>query len=193
MHIREATRADARDLAYLINLAGEGLPEHLWRGMAEGGETPLEVGTQRVRREEGGFSYRHARVCTHKGRLVGMMVSFAQPDPYPLEAIDEVPAEVQPLVRLEAQAPGSWYINAIATYESARGKGIANLLMSQAEALAIAAGCLELSLIVASANTRARRFYHQRGFHDVASLPVVSYPGGHGGDWVLMTRRLDEG
>ncbi|WP_458527009.1 N-acetyltransferase family protein [Onishia taeanensis] len=192
MYIREATRADARDLAYLINLAGEGLPEQLWQTMAGGDETPLEVGAQRARREEGDFSYRHARVCAHKGRLVGMMVSYPQPAPFPLEDLDDVPVAVQPLVHLEARAPGSWYINALATYEGARGKGVASLLMTQAEALAIAAGCPELSLIVASTNGRARRFFQQRGLHDAASLPMGDAPGAHHGDWVLMTRRLGE-
>lgn len=192
MNVREARKADAQDLAYLINLAGEGLPAYLWGGMAEGDETPMEVGARRAAREEGSFSYRQARVCIHRGQLVGMLLDYRLPDPYPLDDLDECPSVVRPLLRLEAQVPGSWYINALATREAARGKGVASLLMAQAEASAIAAGCEMLSLIVASENRTARTLYAHRGFGDVASLPMVPCPvGRHGGDWVLMTRPLE--
>ncbi|WP_416138024.1 GNAT family N-acetyltransferase [Halomonas sp. HK25] len=194
MRLRDAVRADARDLAYLINLAGEGLPEYLWGLMAEGGESPLEVGMQRAARQEGGFSYRHARVCIDRGRLVGMILAYRLPDSGALEDLDDCPAMVEPLMRLEARVPGSWYINAIATLPEARRKGIGRLLMAQAEASAIAAGCDAMSLIVASENATALTFYGHLGFHEVATLPLVPWPGcPHGGDWVLMARRLEGG
>lgn len=194
MRLRDAVRADARDLAYLINLAGEGLPEYLWGLMAEGGESALEVGMQRAARQEGGFSYRHARVCIDRGRLVGMILAYRLPGAGAPEEPGEGPAVVEPLMRLEARVPGSWYINAIATLPAARRKGIGRLLMAQAEASAIAAGCDEMSLIVASENATARTFYRRLGFREVASLPVVPWPGcGHGGDWLLMARRLEGG
>ncbi|MDI5922338.1 GNAT family N-acetyltransferase [Halomonas sp. LR5S13] len=194
MRLRDAVRADARDLAYLINLAGEGLPEYLWGLMAEGGESPLEVGMQRAARQEGGFSYRHARVCIDRGRLVGMILAYRLPEAIDPEDLEECPAVVEPLLRLEARVPGSWYINAIATLPAARRKGIGRLLMAQAEASAIAAGCDQMSLIVAAENAVARSFYQRLGFLDAASLPLVPWPGcAQGGDWVLMTRRLESG
>ncbi|TLF53020.1 GNAT family N-acetyltransferase [Halomonas urmiana] len=192
MRLRDATRADARDLAYLINLAGEGLPETLWGQMAEGDATPLEVGAERAGREEGGFSYHHARVCIERGRIVGMIIAYRLPDSYDLEGLDEAPATVQPLLRLEAQVPGSWYINGIATLPAARRKGVGRLLMAQAEASAIGAGCHELSLIVAEENHTACAIYHRLGFREIASLPLVPWPGcPHGGRWLLMTRLLE--
>ncbi|WP_253939494.1 GNAT family N-acetyltransferase [Halomonas sp. THAF5a] len=192
MRLRDATRADARDLAHLINLAGEGLPEYLWGQMAQGGAAALAIGAQRAGREEGGFSYRHARVCIARGRVVGMILAYRLPDDGGLEALDDAPAPVQPLLRLEALVPGSWYINGIATLPAARRKGVGRLLMAQAEASAIAAGCQELSLIVAEENRRAGAFYHRLGFRELASLPLVPWPGcPHGGRWRLMTRRLE--
>lgn len=194
MQIRQAVKANARELAYLINLAGEGLPEYLWRQMAKGQETPLDVGEQRMRRETGGFSYRHARICFHRGRVMGMILDYRLPDPYPLDDLHDSPNVVQPRLRLESRVPGSWYIHALATYETARGKGAASLLMSQAEASAIAEGCDRLSLIVASENRVARVFYERRGFREADALPVVPWPGCRiGEEWVLMLRRLDEG
>ncbi len=48
MQITDGLKGQASDLAYLINLAGESIPEYLWRGMVEGDETPFDVGTRRA-------------------------------------------------------------------------------------------------------------------------------------------------
>jgi ribosomal protein S18 acetylase RimI-like enzyme len=191
LEIRKAGRESARDLAYLINLAGEGIPEYLWRGMIEGNESALDVGARRAARDEGGFSYSNARICVADGELLGMILCYRQPDPYQTGPLAELPEVVRPLLTLESRAPGSWYVNAIATFEQHRGKGVARALMADAEVLARAAGCSLISLIVASENAGARRLYQRLGFDDAASLPVVPYPGAlHGGSWVLMLKRL---
>lgn len=62
MIIQRALKENATDLAFLINLAGEGIPRYLWSEMAEDGQDPMEVGRSRASREEGGFSYTNARV-----------------------------------------------------------------------------------------------------------------------------------
>ncbi|MGA8259310.1 MAG: GNAT family N-acetyltransferase [Arenicellales bacterium] len=189
MEIRDAVESDARDLAYLINLAGEGLPEYLWQGMAEGNESPLEVGARRAARNKGNFSYTNARVCAEGGALLGMILAYRQPDPYEIGDLSEYPEAVRAAVLLEAKAPGSWYINAIATYEEHRGKGVARRLMEDTAARARSEGCELLSLIVASENTPAKRMYECMGFEAVDAVPVAPYPGcRHGGDWILMTR-----
>ncbi len=55
------------------------------------------------------------------------------PASYDVSDINDYPKELIPLVELEALAPGSWYINAIATYEQYRGQGIASQLLKQCE------------------------------------------------------------
>jgi ribosomal protein S18 acetylase RimI-like enzyme len=60
---------------------------------------------------------------------------------------------------LEAQAPGSWYINAIATFERYRGIGVARMLLREAEDQAVLDNCKQMSLIVASENIRAKDLY----------------------------------
>jgi ribosomal protein S18 acetylase RimI-like enzyme len=191
VHIEDASGEQAPELAFLINLAGEGIPQYLWTGMAQDGEDPMDIGAQRAAREEGGFSYRNARVCMEDGQLLGMMIAYQQPSPYDTSDIDDYPEVVRPLVLLEAEAPGSWYINAVATFEQFRGRGVARELLAEAEAAARAAGCEQMSLIVASENTGARRLYEHLGYRTVATRPVVSYPGClHGGDWELMTLDL---
>ena len=192
MEIRDALKKDAGDLAFLINSAGEGIPEYLWKGMVEGSESPLEVGARRASREEGNFSYTNARVCIENDVLLGMILSYRQPDLYETGDLSDCPDVVRPLVVLEAQAPGTWYINAIATYENHRGKGVARKLTEDAQVRARSRGCDRLSLIVASENAGAKRLYEYIGFKDVSSMPVIPYPGClHGGNWVLMTKRID--
>ena len=133
MEITKASRENAGDLAYLINLAGEGIPAYLWQGMVEGDESALEVGARRAARDEGGFSYTNARICVADGALLGMILSYRQPDPYQTGDLSQYPDLVRPLVELEARAPGSWYVNAIATFEQHRGKGAGRKLMADAE------------------------------------------------------------
>ena len=191
MRIEDATKQHAPDLARLANLAGEGVPEFLWREMIEGDETPLDAGARRVAREEGGFSYRNVRVCVEGGKVLGMILSYRQPEPYEIGALSEYHEVIHPLIKLEAQAPGSWYVNAVASYEGHRGKGVATMLMADAEARARAAGCRLMSLIVGSENAGARRFYRALGFSDAASFPAVPLRGGeYRGLWVLMTKRI---
>lgn len=191
MEIRNARPTDASQLAYLINLAGEGIPEYLWRGMVEGNESPLEVGARRAARSEGGFSYTNARVCVERDEMLGMLLAYRQPDTFELDGIADYPDVVRPLVKLEAQAPGSWYINAVATLEQYRGRGVARRLMADTELRAAAASCDRVSLIVASENVGAIRLYDRLGYDAVDSLPVVTYPGClHGGNWVLMVKQL---
>lgn len=192
MEIRNAEKENARELAYLINLAGEGIPEHLWTGMIEGNESALDVGARRAARAEGSFSYTKARICVENNALLGMILAYRQPDPYETGPLSEYPDIVRPLIELEARAPGSWYINAVATYKEHRGKGVARKLMADAEVRARSGGCDRMSLIVASENAGAIRLYEYLGFHVAGTLPVIPYPGGlHGGDWVLMTKRVD--
>ena len=47
-----ATKEHAPALAYLINLAGEGIPAYLWQSQAKNGESPLEVGIRRAARPQ---------------------------------------------------------------------------------------------------------------------------------------------
>ena len=193
MTIQHAIKENAADLAHLFNLAGEGIPKYLWSKIAEAGQDPMEVGCTRASREEGGFSYTNARVNVEAGNVLGMIVSYQQPDPYSIEDIEKYPEIVKPLVLLEAKAPGSWYINAIATFKEFQGKGVAQKLLNEAEQRAISAGNTEISLIVASENSRAKKLYEHIGYKLVSSLPVVGYPGClHGGEWLLMVKELGD-
>lgn len=190
MTIRNAQPQDAVDLARLMNIAGEGLPFYLWRQDAPGAD-PLSCGIERVQRESGAFSYRNARVLEREGHIAGMLLGYPLDDPFEPGDISRFPALVVPLVELEAEAAGSWYINAVATYPELRGCGVASALMRDAEYRAREAGCHTLALIVAEQNRNAADLYRKLGYLPRASRAVVPYPGAtQGGRWLLMIKPL---
>lgn len=181
-----AARTDARAIAELIDIAGEGIPNLLWEMSKPDDISALDYGESRAARTGVNFCYENATVATVNDTLAGMVLA------YPLEAeevdLDDLPEVVRPLVELEALAPGSFYVNAIGVYEPHRGQGLGGILMAAAEQAAHAAGCAKVSLIVASEN-RAMHLYERQGYTVVATRPVVPFDGfPHGGDWVLMIK-----
>jgi ribosomal protein S18 acetylase RimI-like enzyme len=192
--IRMATPADARFLATLVDLAGEGIPSFLWGRQAVRGQAPLDIGMQRAARTEGGFSYTNAWIAEIAGKAAGMLLGYPQPDPYETGPLDDLAPVVRPLVELEALSPGSWYVNAVGVLREHRGAGIGTRLMALAETSAGRVRCRELSLIVAEENSRAVALYRRLRYAEVARRPVVSYPGcRHGGDWLLMVCPVQTG
>lgn len=188
---RAATKADASALAVLVDIAGEGLPAHLWSALKAPGQSILEVGRERAAREKGGFSYRNAIVAEVGGEIAACLVGYRLDDPYDLGNLAEIPELVRPLVLLEAKAPGSWYVNVLATFPEFRRQGIGMELLAIAEQRALADGAGTLSVIVAGENERAARLYQRAGFATAAREKVVPFPGyNHAGDWVLLTKRL---
>lgn len=191
MKIRKATREDAGDLAYLINIAGEGIPAWLWAGMAAQGKSAMETGIKRAAREEGSFSYVNATVAEENGNIMGMVLDYLQPDPYDTDGMEDLPDVIRPLIELEAIEPGSWYVNAIATYGKYRGRGVASTLLAASEEAAMLAGADRMSIIVAGRNTQACRLYKKLGYTDKAARAIVPYPGcQYDGDWLLMVKNL---
>jgi ribosomal protein S18 acetylase RimI-like enzyme len=189
---RPATKADAAALAVLVDIAGEGMPAYMWSTLAAPCQSVLELGRERARREEGGFSYRNAVVAEIGGEVGACLVGYRLDDPYGLEAsLAETPDIVRPMVRLEAKAPGSWYVNVIATFPEFRRRGIAGRLLKVAEEKARKERALSLSVIVGSWNESAARLYGSAGYSALATEPAILFPGcPHEGDWVLMVRSL---
>jgi len=187
--IRPARVDDARKLADLMNIAGEGIPAYLWERMADAGEDVLAFGARRISRTEGGFSYTNAWVAEVDGAVAGMLLGYRLPDPYETGPLDQLPAVVRPLVELEALVPGAWYINAVATCTEYRGRGIGRELMAWADQCADSCGAVNLTLIVAEENTGARKLYEKLGYRVVAKRAIVPFPGcPHTGDWMLLEK-----
>lgn len=188
---RWASRDDASALAELGNMAGEGLPLHVWARLAVPGQSPWDVGRERAQRDSGAFSWRNAIVREEDGAVAACLIGYPLEDePVPADYSDMPPMFV-PLQQLEDMAPGTWYVNVLATYPDHRGKGHGRELLALAEEIALELGKSGLSIIVADSNTGARRLYERAGCREHASRPMVKEDWrGPGSAWVLLVKEL---
>lgn len=184
--LRPASPSDASFLARAIDLAGHGLPRHLWQAIAGPEGDALAIGRERAARDEGGFSWRNAVIAVVDGTPAGALVSYLTP-----AAPEPVPAGLDPciaaLIELENLAPRTRYINAVAVVPEARGLGVGRALMTAAGA---SPGPCGLSLITTDDNHAARTLYERMGYVEHARRRLL--PGGWRTDsreWVLMLRR----
>jgi ribosomal protein S18 acetylase RimI-like enzyme len=174
-----------------VDIAGEGGPNYMWSTFAAPGQSTLEVGRERARREEGGFSYRNSIVAELGEEIAASLVGYRLDDPYELGDLSTLPEFVHPLVRLESKAPGSWYVNVLATFPEFRGRGIGAKLLEIAEAKGREAAAPAMSVIVGSWNKGAARLYARAGYAEIARERAVLPLGlHHEGDWVLMLKSL---
>jgi ribosomal protein S18 acetylase RimI-like enzyme len=189
--LRAARKSDAVALAALIDIAGEGLPVYLWNQAKAPEQSVFEFGRARAAREQGNFSYMNATVAEIDGEVVAALVDYRLDDPYEIGDLADLPEVVRPLVVLESKAPGSWYVNVVATFPEFRGQGIGARLLALTEERGRAHGATSVSMIVASENAAAMRLYARSGYRETARAAVVHYPGCvHGGEWVLMVKPI---
>jgi ribosomal protein S18 acetylase RimI-like enzyme len=189
--LRPARKEEARSLAQLIDIAGEGFGTYLWSQAAGPGESALDVGMRRAQRDEGGFSYKNAVVAESGGKIAGLLLGYRLADPYDTGDLDRLPPLVRPLVELESIAPASWYVNALAAFPEFRNKGLGTRMLAEAERIARKAKAPALSIIVAEANEGAKRLYLRTGYAEAARRRLVPFPGlPHAGDWLLLTKPI---
>jgi ribosomal protein S18 acetylase RimI-like enzyme len=188
--LRRATKEDARALTELVDYAGHGIPGYLWSRSANEGQPPIEVGIERVLREEANFSYRNAVVADVDGRVAAALLAYRLPEHSDVN-LDELPDLLRPLEELELKALGTFYINILAAYPEYRGLGLGTSLLEAAHMLASEASCNELSLEVFEQNEDAVRLYERHGFREIARLPAVPHPVyPYDGEVLLMTRSV---
>ena len=189
--IRQAESSDADSLAKLINLAGEGIPNWLWTRACLEGQTPLEIGIERAKRQNGGFSYTNALVAESGGDPIGMVLSYPITDA-PTQNPDDLPAPIAPFVVLEKQSVNTWFVNALAVFDEGQNQGIGSKLLSAAEHQASANGFDKMSIQVYAQNTGAVRLYRRLGYVRVESEPVRLHPSPphYTGDVLLLIKSL---
>ncbi len=191
--IRQAGPSDAKSLAKLIDLAGEGIPNWLWTRACVEGQTPLEIGIERAKRKTGGFSYTNALVAEAGGNLIGMVLSYPITEA-PTENPDNLPAPIAPFVALEKLSVNTWFINALAVFTEDQNQGVGSQLLSAAENLACKNGFDKMSIQVYAQNTGAVRLYARQGYKQVASEPVRLHPSPpyYTGDVLLLMKSLSD-
>lgn len=190
MLIRKAEASDAAHLVRFINMAADDLPMHFWRKSVGPEGDAIAYGMERAARATGSFSYSNAWLAEVEGAVAACLLGYpAEDEPAPI-APDTPPVFV-PLLELEALAPGSWYLNVLATYDGFRGRGCGSALLAKAEEITRSGGRRVISLITADTHHEAQRLYAAKGYTEIARRPVVK------GDWqvdatewILMTKTL---
>ena len=190
MLIRKAQAKDAAHLVRFINMAADDLPMHFWRKSVGPEGDPIAYGMERAARETGSFSFNSAWLAEVDGAVAACLLGYpAEDEPSPI-APDTPPVFV-PLLELEALAPGSWYLNVLATYDSFRGKGCGSALLAEAEAITRADGRKTISLITADTHHDAQRLYATKGYVEIARRPVVKGDWQvDASEWILMIKTL---
>ncbi len=188
--IRRATASDAAHLVRFINMAADDLPLHFWRKSVGVAGDALAYGLERAMRETGSFSFRNAWLAEIGGEVAACLLGYAtEESPQPIEP--GTPAIFVPLLELEALAPGSWYLNVLATYEAFRGRGLGSALLAHAEAVARPAGHSSISLIAEDTHLDALRLYAAKGYREVARRAVVKADWEvAAAEWILFSKPL---
>lgn len=189
MEIREARASDAAHLVRFINMAADDLPLHFWRKTVGPEGDPWALGAERAARDTGNFSYRNAWLAEVDGAIAACLLGYPADAPGPIDP--DTPAIFVPLLELEALAPGSWYLNVLATYDDFRGRGLGSALLAHAETVAARAGHEVISLIAADTHRDALRLYRAKGYAEIARRPVAKDDWlVDANEWILFTKRL---
>lgn len=189
--IRPATKADAAEVALLVNIATHGGIRAGWEHdeRATGTYDPLEVGRLDMLDETSEMNWRNATMAESDGEIVGMLLGYAEPDamgPFP----GNLPDFLVPIVELEWLSAGYWFISMLGVHVPWRSHGVGGKLLALAEEKRAQTGRRGLALIVEDENAGARALYERMGFAVTASRPMRRYPDGTqpGKDWLLMVK-----
>jgi ribosomal protein S18 acetylase RimI-like enzyme len=189
--IRPATKADASEIALLVNIATHGGTANGWsRGdEAEGTYDPIEVGRLDALDESGVFNWRRATMAESDGEVVGMILGYREPDrPRPMPK--DVDAFFVPLIELEGEAAGHWFISMLGVHVRWRGKGVGSRLLEVADRKKTETSAHGVALITEDVNAGAQRLYERHGYAVRATRPMAAWPGTEapGKDWLLMAK-----
>ena len=190
--IRAATARDASDVVVLIDIASRGLLTALWSGIAEPGQSALEVGRERIRHRTDLPSHvSNWHVAEAGGEVIGGYAGYAVPSHYDPSDVGDLPAFYRPMIELEALAAGTWHLVSLAVYAEGRNQGIGGRLLDHATGTARAEGCSAMTIMANSANAGACRLYLRRGFAETARRASVPFQGSSDrGYWILFRKAV---
>ncbi|GAB4446174.1 MAG: GNAT family N-acetyltransferase [Cyanobacteria bacterium J069] len=196
---RNAIADDSMTIARLFQIASDGVVDYIWQTQQPQypGLTPLQIGATRYADPDNVFGYKNCVIAEQNREIVGMMTSFpiaptAAESDTSLESSLAVAAELSGdpdvLAPYNLEAPGTWYICALAVFPEFRGRGIGSQLLKLAHQQAAEKGFQELSLLCFEQNAGALRLYQRNGFQERDRTAVVPHPLIHfTGDLLLLT------
>lgn len=177
----------SRQIAELYQMAAGGVADYMWSGMAESGETVLDVGQRRFARTGEDYSFENCTMATVDGAVVGMIHA------YPMLEATDIDADFDPVLLpfAELEQVPSLYIAGIACYPDHRGQGIGNALLAAFAGRYVGHGLAQHSLIAFEENTGSVRLYERLGYETVSRRAVVPHELiQYSGDALLMVRTL---
>ncbi len=196
--LRHALRSDAADLAILDNLAGIGLTHWVWKtvGRIDRTEDAYAYGREQHLDDTSYSGWRNATVAVDGELVLGMSTCYINPENNmenlpELAELERLAPALAPILELRKAAAGHWYIDCLAVYPQARGRGIGTLLMDDFINRAPVSGAPAMSLIAENGNSRALQLYRSRGFDIAASRPFLEFEGSsQSTEWMLLTAQL---
>lgn len=168
MVFRPAKKADAPQLAVLLDIASQGLLSHVWASLTTTGQSPLGLGAQRIAlRSELPSHFSRWTIFEEESVICGAYAGYVIPDPYDPGDVSELPPAFKPLLELEALATGCWFLTALAVLPDYRHRGIGLQLLESAKSQALKSEAA-MALTVSNQNHVAKKMYLTSGFREVA-------------------------
>ena len=174
---RKGKLEDCAKIAEGIDRASGGIVEFLFHGLL-GNFTAAQIMADYLRDETGYDSFDNAIIAEYQGEIIGIVYS------YPAK-FHEISAETRsyfPRERLEflaeffnSRVENSLFLDSIYVDEQFRGAGIGSKLIELTKEKAKEQGYKQLSLMVMSGNTTARRAYERNDFKVVKHIDVKEH------------------
>lgn len=184
--LRFATEGDAFALAELVNYAGDGLPLELWRTLAGPEGDPWSVGRTR----HGARAARGQWVVVDEGTVVAALEGYNTPVPDDFDGAD-VPSILEPMIALRNEVPNHFFIDVLAAYPRARGRGLGARLVRYAENVAVEQGLNGVAIALADQNHDALRLYDRLGFREHSRVPMEKGTWeSPSTEWVLLVKKV---
>jgi ribosomal protein S18 acetylase RimI-like enzyme len=189
---RPARKADATDIALLVNVATHGAIARGWAN-GEGADEaydPIEIGRLEMLEDDDSFNWRNATMAeTADGEVTGMLLGYREPESL-RKVAPGTPDFLVPILELEYAAVGTWFVSMLGVHIRWRSKGVGSALLDIADTKRQSSHAQGVSLIVEDTNAGARRLYQRRGFAVRDQRPMGRYPGSDapGGNWLLMVK-----
>ena len=186
---RPAEKDDSSRIAELINIASNGVVEHLFHDLVPE-MTPVQIITYNLEQDNYPYSFQSALVATDGSNVIGMALSY----PSSYHKITDEMRGFFPKERLEhlsdfysACIKNSWFLDALGVYESYHKSGIGKRLVELTKEKTKENGYESLSLIAFADNSPALGLYKVLGFYVVqeVNLEVNEFIPHHDGCLLL--------
>lgn len=177
--IRQATKADANNIAPLIYEAIGNIALHLTA--AEEPHVVAEL-IKLIQAEDNRHTYEHTFVIQEDQNILGTLVLYDGKRGRELDyqLMQKISHQLGKPYLIDVEAhDDELYIDTVCVTEAARGRGIGTQLLQFAEKRAIETGYQKLSLNVELSKEKAKKLYEKLGFVETERWSIIGEPFYH--------------